>query len=63
MNPIVSLAKLLKKQFKITGSLRSPVYGWQALRLIGWTKTSVNPGDVITVRMDVAKNGNDDRKH
>lgn len=30
----------------------------QALRLIGWSKTSVNPGDVITVRMYVAKNGN-----
>src|SRR5215510_10103856 len=30
----------------------------QALRLIGWTKTSVQPGDVITVRMYVAKNGN-----
>ena len=30
----------------------------QALRLIGWTKTSVTPGDVITVRMYVAKNGN-----
>ena len=30
----------------------------QALRLIGWTKTSLNPGDVITVRMYVAKNGN-----
>src|SRR5215470_796246 len=30
----------------------------QALRLIGWTKTSVAPGDVITVRMYVAKNGN-----
>ena len=30
----------------------------QALRLIGWTKTSVVPGDVITVRMYVAKNGN-----
>ena len=30
----------------------------QALRLIGWTKASVNPGDVITVRMYVAKNGN-----
>ena len=30
----------------------------QALRLIGWTKTSVNPGDVVTVRMYVAKNGN-----
>ena len=30
----------------------------QALRLIGWTKTSLNPGDVVTVRMYVAKNGN-----
>jgi hypothetical protein len=30
----------------------------QALRLIGWTKTSVQPGDIITVRMYVAKNGN-----
>src|SRR4051812_27902306 len=30
----------------------------QALRLIGWSKTSVNPGDVITVRMYVAKNRN-----
>jgi hypothetical protein len=30
----------------------------QALRLIGWAKTSVEPGDVITVRMYVAKNGN-----
>jgi hypothetical protein len=30
----------------------------QALRLIGWTKTSVAPGDIITVRMYVAKNGN-----
>ena len=30
----------------------------QALRLIGWAKTSVMPGDVITVRMYVAKNGN-----
>jgi hypothetical protein len=30
----------------------------QALRLIGWSKTSLNPGDVITVRMYVAKNGN-----
>ena len=30
----------------------------QALRLIGWTKTSVVPGDVITVRMYLAKNGN-----
>jgi hypothetical protein len=30
----------------------------QALRLIGWSKASVAPGDVITVRMYVAKNGN-----
>ena len=30
----------------------------QALRLIGWTKTSLSPGDVITVRMYVAKTGN-----
>ena len=30
----------------------------QALRLIGWDKASVMPGDVITVRMYVAKNGN-----
>jgi hypothetical protein len=30
----------------------------QALRLIGWEKTSVVPGDVITVRMYVVKNGN-----
>jgi hypothetical protein len=30
----------------------------QALRLIGWSKTSIVPGDVITVRMYVAKNGN-----
>ena len=30
----------------------------QALRLIGWDKTSIVPGDVITVRMYVAKNGN-----
>jgi hypothetical protein len=30
----------------------------QALRLIGWTKTSLNAGDVITVRMYLAKNGN-----
>ena len=29
----------------------------QALRLIGWTKSSVTPGDVITVRMYLAKNG------
>ena len=30
----------------------------QALRLIGWTKTSVAAGDMITVRMYLAKNGN-----
>jgi hypothetical protein len=30
----------------------------QALRLIGWDKTSVTPGDLITVRMYLAKNGN-----
>jgi hypothetical protein len=30
----------------------------QALRLIGWAKTSLTPGDIITVRMYVAKNGN-----
>ena len=30
----------------------------QALRLIGWSKVSIAPGDVITVRMYVAKNGN-----
>jgi hypothetical protein len=30
----------------------------QALRLIGWANASVAPGDVITVRMYVAKNGN-----
>ena len=30
----------------------------QALRLIGWDKTSLAPGDVITVRMYVSKNGN-----
>jgi hypothetical protein len=30
----------------------------QALRLIGWAKTSVAAGDVVTVRMYVAKNGN-----
>ena len=30
----------------------------QALRLIGWEKTSLMPGDVITVRMYVVKNGN-----
>jgi len=30
----------------------------QALRLIGWSKDSVTPGDVVTVRMYVAKNGN-----
>jgi len=30
----------------------------QALRLIGWAKTSLMAGDVITVRMYVSKNGN-----
>ena len=30
----------------------------QALRLIGWSKASIAPGDVITVRMYVSKNGN-----
>jgi hypothetical protein len=30
----------------------------QALRLIGWSKASLEPGDVITVDMYVAKNGN-----
>src|SRR5215470_19706236 len=30
----------------------------QALRLIGWSKTSLAAGDMITVRMYVAKNGN-----
>lgn len=30
----------------------------QALRLIDWNKTTLNPGDVVTVRMYVAKNGN-----
>jgi hypothetical protein len=30
----------------------------QALRLIGWSKTSLNAGDIVTVRMYVAKNGN-----
>jgi len=30
----------------------------QALRLIGWEKTSLVPGDVVTVRMYVSKNGN-----
>jgi hypothetical protein len=30
----------------------------QALRLIGWSKDSIMPGDVVTVRMYVAKNGN-----
>jgi len=30
----------------------------QALRLIGWDKAALMPGDVITVRMYVAKNGN-----
>ena len=30
----------------------------QALRLIGWSKDSIAPGDVVTVRMYVAKTGN-----
>jgi uncharacterized protein DUF6152 len=30
----------------------------QALRLIGWSKASLEPGDKITVRMYVSKNGN-----
>jgi hypothetical protein len=30
----------------------------QALRLIGWTKVSLQPGDVVTVRLYAAKNGN-----
>jgi hypothetical protein len=29
----------------------------QALRLIGWSKTSLEPGDVITIDLYVAKNG------
>src|ERR1051326_5544611 len=30
----------------------------QALRLIGWTKESITPGDNVTVTMYAAKNGN-----
>ena len=30
----------------------------QALRLIDWQKTTLVPGDVVTVRMFVARNGN-----
>jgi len=30
----------------------------QALRLIGWTKTSFGPGDVVSITMYAAKNGN-----
>jgi uncharacterized protein DUF6152 len=30
----------------------------QALRLIGWTKESFAPGDVVTITMYAAKNGN-----
>src|SRR5438105_10065998 len=30
----------------------------QALRLIGWDKTSLTPGDVVSVTMYAAKNGN-----
>jgi hypothetical protein len=29
----------------------------QALRLIGWTKTTLMPGDVITIRAYLARNG------
>jgi len=30
----------------------------QALRLIGWAKDSLNPGDVITIRLYASKTGN-----
>ena len=30
----------------------------QALRLIGWTKESFAPGDVVTITLYPAKNGN-----
>ena len=30
----------------------------QALRLIGWSKASIAPGDVITVYIDASKTGN-----
>src|SRR3954471_11275537 len=30
----------------------------QALRLLDWQKATLNPGDVVTVRMYVSKNGN-----
>ena len=30
----------------------------EALKLIGWSKASLEPGDVITITMYVAKNGN-----
>jgi hypothetical protein len=30
----------------------------QALRLIGWSKDSLNPGDTITIRLYASKNGN-----
>jgi uncharacterized protein DUF6152 len=30
----------------------------QALRLIGWAKTSLEPGDVVTIDLYAAKNGN-----
>jgi hypothetical protein len=29
----------------------------QALRLIGWTKTTLMPGDVVTIRVYTARNG------
>jgi hypothetical protein len=30
----------------------------QALRLIGWSKDSINPGEVISIRLYASKNGN-----
>ena len=36
---------------RATSSIWSSRRGPQALRLIGWAKTSLAPGDVITVRM------------
>jgi uncharacterized protein DUF6152 len=50
--------------FDATDAKGSPVHmvvetaAPQALRLIGWSKTSLAAGDIITVRMYVAKNGN-----
>ena len=37
-----------------TGETASP----EALRLIGWSKTSLRPGDVVTVYIYAAKTGN-----